>query len=280
MNTSNVYMHRYGDPDAPVTMIGLHGWSGDHTTFAQIAPHLGPNDALLAVDMPGYGQSPDPPSWSMDVIAQILADAITEATEPGSPLTLVGTCSGAVVCLKLAPLLGDRLAHMVMVEPFAFMPWYFGIFLTPVLGRFFYWTAFENPIGKWITNQSLKDNRTDDSDLSASFDQTRSTTTLGYLRLMDQMGDAHTHAGITRAPITLLHGSKTFAAVHQSVDIWSEVWPWATRHLLEGGGHLLLEEVPQKAAPLLRRDGSGGDQDVVDTLAQRLTDPVQTGLDG
>lgn len=242
----DIYFHTYGQ--GPVKMVGLHGWSGSHRTYAKVGALLPSDVGLLAMDLPGYKRSPDPPSWALnDIAAQIAAQLRREL--PGR-FTLVGNCSGCLLTLKVAPMLTDRIDRLILVEPFAYLPWYFGIFLTPVFGRLFYWSAFGNGLGRWLTDRNLKNQRTKDSNLAATFKRTRMRTTLNYLRRYADMGEAADFADIG-CPVSLIYADKTFASVKESVQIWHEVWPSSEVVELHGAGHLMLQEIPQDATTAL-----------------------------
>jgi pimeloyl-ACP methyl ester carboxylesterase len=241
-----LYLHPYGD--GPQLALALHGWAGTHSTFAAVAAHLPQDLTLLSADMPGYGRSPDPRAWTLDALTQALIDGL-DGRIP-RPCALIGNCSGAIVALLLCQAKPQWFQRLILVEPFAYTPWYFRIFLWPLLGRFFYWNAFQNPLGRWITDAALRDQRAGGEDLASGFVETRATTALGYLRLLASMRDPRRFAGLG-VPVTLIHGGRTLGAVTESVHIWQQVWPGAAAHRVEGAGHLLLQERPAEAAALL-----------------------------
>src|SRR5262252_8582640 len=72
--------------------FGLHGWSGDHATFAPLAAYLPAGAALYSADLPGYGRSPAPRSWELAAITDEIASAIAGVD---SPATVIGNGSGA-----------------------------------------------------------------------------------------------------------------------------------------------------------------------------------------
>ncbi|MCX6934872.1 MAG: alpha/beta hydrolase, partial [Verrucomicrobia bacterium] len=78
-------------------VVGLHGWSGDHTTFDPLLKVL-PHDAtFFTLDTPGCGQSPEPKKWEMRSMAREVAEEIVGFGQDN--LTLVGSCSGALVAI-------------------------------------------------------------------------------------------------------------------------------------------------------------------------------------
>lgn len=228
--------------------VGLHGWSGDHTTFAPLERYL-PDDArLCSLDLPGCGQSPPPVEWKLESIAEEIASEIIALG--ADRITIVGNCSGALLALMVLPQVTNRVERLVLIDPFAFAPWYFRIFLTPGWGRYAYYATFANPIGRWLTNASLKRRRVEDSHLTSSFQSVNHETTYRYLELLVGMGSVNQFADI-RQPIDLVYGARTFGAVKQSIEQWRSLWPRARVWELERAGHLPIEEATEALAEIL-----------------------------
>ena len=92
------------DGEGSEVCFGLHGWSGTHTTFAPLVPHLPPGAALYSVDLPGYGQSLPPRRWDLAGLTDEIGAAI--AGLGAEALTLIGNCSGALLGLLAAERVG------------------------------------------------------------------------------------------------------------------------------------------------------------------------------
>src|SRR5512132_3005474 len=110
-----MHIERYGKGEN--IFFGLHGWGGDHSTFAPLAAVLPDAATLYAADLPGYGRSPAPHDWSIEAIADEVAAAIDATRAPR--LTVIGNCSGAIVGLAAAETLGHRVERLVLIDPFA-----------------------------------------------------------------------------------------------------------------------------------------------------------------
>lgn len=241
-----MHVERYGrGADA---YFGLHGWSGDHTTYAPLAPFVPARASLFSADLPGCGRSPRPRAWSLDALADEVAAAVSEAAP--TSVTLVGTCSGAVLALLAATRLPGRVERLVLVDPFAYMPWYFRIFCAGELGRRAYGATFANPLGRWATNQSLRGRRTPETDLTGGFRGVDHDAALSYLRLFAGAGRVDEFRDV-RVPVDLLYGAKTFGAVKRSVALWRGVWPHARAWRLDGAGHLPIREAPERVGAIL-----------------------------
>ncbi|MBO0861278.1 MAG: alpha/beta fold hydrolase, partial [Chloracidobacterium sp.] len=166
--------------------FGLHGWSGDHTTFAPLAAYLPVGVALYSADLPGYGRSPAPRRWELAEIMDEIAGAISAIN---SPVTVIGNCSGAVFALLAAERGAPNIERLILIDPFAYLPWYFKIFLNKRIGRYAYYSTFANPVGRWLTNLSLSSHRTADTNLTESFVSVSHDVAYRYLALMGEIDD-------------------------------------------------------------------------------------------
>lgn len=242
----SLHVHTFGR--GPARLVALHGWAGTHAAFRRVAENLPDGVGLVAPDMPGHGRSPRLDPWTREEMVATLASSLEPHIE--QPMTLIGNCSGSLVALMLAMARPDLVERLILIEPFAFMPWYFKIFLTPGAGRLFYATAFENPLGRWIVDQTAGARNGDEGDLADSFGELDPQVPLLNLRLLNTMGRPEDYASLS-LPIDLVYGDRTFAAVRESVAVWQEVWPDAEVHRLTDAGHLLVLERPEEVVRIL-----------------------------
>lgn len=70
--------------------------------------------SVLAPDLPGHGDSA--PAATLDDAATALAGSITTAI-PQGPLTLIGHSLGAALAVKIAALMPQRIAHLILSAP-------------------------------------------------------------------------------------------------------------------------------------------------------------------
>lgn len=92
----------YGD--GPLAVLALHGWRRTHEDFAAaLAPGLAALDgpvASLALDLPGFGASPEPPqAWGSPEYASALEPVLESLA---CPVVLVGHSFGGRVAVQLA----------------------------------------------------------------------------------------------------------------------------------------------------------------------------------
>jgi pimeloyl-ACP methyl ester carboxylesterase len=246
-----VYIERYGA--GARTYFGLHGWSGTHATFAPLVSHLPPGVTLLCADLPGYGASGSLEPRSLAGVAEGIAQAMEKIEAP--KFTFIGNCSGALLglaALEFSPTLQGRVDRLVLIDPFAYTPWYFRIFVTPFLGKVAYYTTFANPLGRWITNLSLRGHRAEGTDLTHSFQRIDHAVSLRYLELLTGIGKIDRWAQM-EIETDLVYGARTFGAIKRSIPMWHRMWPHANVHTLERAGHLPILESTRELSRLLFR---------------------------
>jgi pimeloyl-ACP methyl ester carboxylesterase len=255
---------RYGN--GPRTFFGLHGWSGDHRTFEPLVADV-PEDATLhSADLPGCGASPAPKTWTIAAVADEIAEAIVAL---GRPVTLIGNCTGANIGFFVAERIPARIERMVTIDAFAFWPWYFSVFLNPVFGRYAYFTTFENPIGRWITNLSLRSKRNGDTSLTEGFERVNHRVTYRYLEMLYRAGTLEQFRGLP-IPIDVTFGEKSFGGVRESAKRFAQLWPRAQVISLAGAGHLPIREATAVLRDIIFSPQSP-DRDIKDAECPRLS---------
>ncbi|MDA0676473.1 MAG: alpha/beta hydrolase [Chloroflexi bacterium] len=226
--------------------VALHGWGGSHDTFAPIVPMIPDSAQVEAPDLPGYGKSAHPENWKTEEVAEMVADSVNLE----EPVTIIGNCTGGVIGAELAKLAPTRVKRLVMIDPFAYVPWYFSIFLKGTFGKMAYMTTFASPIGRFFTNQALRSKRTGDSDLTASFDRVDHEAVHSFLRMMYEHEGPERYADLD-VPVDLIVGEKTFSAVRKSSLILKETLPNVRIRTLPGAGHLPIEEQTEAVAKVI-----------------------------
>ena len=243
----------------PQTVVGLHGWSGDHHTFDPLLGEMPEDYRFYALDLPGCGKSALPQKWEMRSLACEVAQEVIELNRKN--MTLMGSCSGGILAVFVSRELirmgkGDMVKRLVMIDPFAFCPWYFQLFLVPVAGPCMYAAAFANPIGRWITNLFLQDKRAEDTHLTRAFAEVNHRVVWKYLKMLSECGRPDQFRGLN-LPVDILFGEKTFFSVRKSVRDWKEALPQAKLIKLKGVGHLPIDEGTKKMAEMVFSAGQG-----------------------
>ena len=104
----------YGDADAPVTLIAVHGFRGEHHGLEPVVAHLG-NVRVISPDLPGFGESVPLPGirHTLQAYAQWLT-AFGEAVAPGA--VVLGHSFGSIVA-SAAVAGGLSTPRLVLVNP-------------------------------------------------------------------------------------------------------------------------------------------------------------------
>jgi pimeloyl-ACP methyl ester carboxylesterase len=232
-----MYVERYGD--GKKIYIALHGWGGDRRTFAPIAAFVPAEATVYSADLPGVGLSPAPRVWSVDEIVDEIVSTVSAYGNPRA--TIVGHCGGAVFGLLAAVKAEKLIEKVVMIDPFAYLPRYFKIFLNRAIGDRAYHATFANPLGRWVTNQALRGRRQGETDLTAAFAAINHETARRYLALFAEMESFKIPADF-RLDVDLIYGQNSFGAVKKSVAVFKNLLPQARVRQLSGASHLPIEE--------------------------------------
>jgi pimeloyl-ACP methyl ester carboxylesterase len=107
---------RHVRPDAPSDappVVVLHGWGASIDAVGSIVDGLGGQLEVVAVDLPGFGSSSEPPApWDVAAYARF---ALALADELGlERFSLVGHSFGARIGIVLGATAPERLARMVL----------------------------------------------------------------------------------------------------------------------------------------------------------------------
>lgn len=239
------FVVRHGQGETPY--VGLHGWSGSHQSFDPILELLPDSASFFAFDLPGAGRSEAPSSWTVDGVVHELESALDALGVESAHL--VAASGGVGFGLPLAARRPDLIARLVLIDPFAYAPWYFRLFTLPVLGRFFYWCTFANPAGRWATNGALARRRTKESNLTEGFRSVNHGANRAQLRAMCDAARVPLSSYIGfRGPVDILQGTGTFASVLTSVKMLTGPLPQARVTSVEGAGHLPMHEATEAVA--------------------------------
>ncbi len=98
----------------PPRVIALHGWGRTHGDFTMVlAPPGGEPLDALAIDLPGFGATPPPPSpWGSADYARALLPVLEEV---GEPVVLVGHSHGGRVAVSLADMVPGSVAGLLLI---------------------------------------------------------------------------------------------------------------------------------------------------------------------
>ena len=110
-----VHLRESGAGSGTVPLVCLHATAYSSRSFEALIRAMGPYRHLIAVDLPGYGES-DPPSEVLDIAgyAEAVSEAIVAIAGAG-PVALLGYHTGVVIAAEIA------LQNTVTVEQITFL---------------------------------------------------------------------------------------------------------------------------------------------------------------
>jgi pimeloyl-ACP methyl ester carboxylesterase len=104
----------YGEPDAPTTVVAVHGFRGEHHGLEPVVAHL-PGIRIISPDLPGFGETPPMPGvrhdlaafsgWLRQFVDQVAPDAV-----------ILGHSFGSIV-VAAAVADGLRTPRVILVNP-------------------------------------------------------------------------------------------------------------------------------------------------------------------
>ncbi len=99
-------------------LVLLHGAFGSWTHWLRNIPALAARFRVIAPDMPGYGDSDDPPQpYGPESLAEILAEGLDVILPPPQRLDLAGFSFGGIIAGHVAALLRERVRNLVLIGP-------------------------------------------------------------------------------------------------------------------------------------------------------------------
>jgi pimeloyl-ACP methyl ester carboxylesterase/CRP-like cAMP-binding protein len=108
VNGQRVYTRQEGAKSGQVALL-IHGWSSSWYAMSPLLPLLSRRFCCIAVDLPGYGNSPPGPKpATIAGYADLLAALIQEVAD--KPVVLIGHSMGGMISLTLAQ------RHPILVE--------------------------------------------------------------------------------------------------------------------------------------------------------------------
>ena len=102
-------------------LILMHGWGCDHNTVNSIASVAARTNTVYNLDMPGFGQSPEPPAiWTVDDYTHMVEELII--TLGLDKVILVGHSFGGRVTIQLAAARPELVDALVLVDAAGIKP--------------------------------------------------------------------------------------------------------------------------------------------------------------
>jgi len=105
-----------GSDASPRTFVLLHGIGMGRKVFADLVQRLEPHGRVIAADLPGYGEAPEPPRIpTIERMADLVAAYLRKIGR--GPVVLLGHSMGTQVATEVAVRHSDTVGHLVLVAP-------------------------------------------------------------------------------------------------------------------------------------------------------------------
>jgi pimeloyl-ACP methyl ester carboxylesterase len=115
INNQRIYAREDGPTTAPMALL-IHGWSSSWYALSPLVPQLARRYRTVAVDLPGYGNSPPlDGATSIPAYADLLGELI-RTLSPG-PVVLVGHSMGGMTAVTIALRHPELVERMVLICP-------------------------------------------------------------------------------------------------------------------------------------------------------------------
>lgn len=265
INGQELHVVEEGSPQRQVAIL-LHGWSSSWYALSPLLGLLSQRFRCLAVDLPGYGQSP-PPEERITIpgYADLLAEFIAQVSD--GPVVLVGHSMGGMTSVTLSlrhPVLVER---MVLLNPTLSgrLSSYINTVVTPIfmLERF-------GPLG-WVitTGERLMVGISDRIMRPASFAERTGITEADYKRIRSDTrrpGQARTRAQCffamrennlsgqlskVETPALVLWGAEDNTVPLRDAGMVAAEWPDADLRIIPNAGHWPQFEAPDTTRRLV-----------------------------
>jgi pimeloyl-ACP methyl ester carboxylesterase len=116
VNRQQIHAYEEGKADKQLALL-IHGWSSSWFAMSPLFPQFQRRYHCVAVDLPGYGQSPAGPERpTISGYADILASLIQQLS-PKTPAILVGHSMGGMISLTLALRHPELVERLVLLCP-------------------------------------------------------------------------------------------------------------------------------------------------------------------
>jgi pimeloyl-ACP methyl ester carboxylesterase/CRP-like cAMP-binding protein len=251
VNGQKVHLVEQGRPHRQIALL-IHGWSSSCYAMSPLMGLLAQRFRVLAVDLPGYGDSPPfPLRTTIPAYVDLLADLIVDLTD--DPVVLVGHSMGGMISLTLALRYPALVERMVLLSPTISgrLSSYINLVVSPItlLERF--------GLGSWLVSAFERTivGLTDRIMRPASFAQRSGITSEEHKRLQEDVrrpGQGRVRADCffamrandlsgkldgMQVPALVLWGAEDNTVPLRDAGIVADEWPQADLRILPKAGH-------------------------------------------
>ena len=259
-----------GRPDAAEAVVFVHGNPGPADDWRDLLIRAGELGRAIAPDMPGYGQAGEPAgfAYSVDGYAEYLAALLDQLRITRAHI--VAHDFGGPWALAWAARHPDALASATLINTGALSGYrwhrYARIWRTPVAGEVFQATASRQAYRLLLGRENPRLTR---DQIDRIYDASRSRATkravLKLYRATPEATLARPAAALRPLdrPALVVWGTKDAYLPYEQAERQRQAFPSAQVELLDGHGHWVMLEDPERVASL-----------VIPFLERQLPDPA------
>lgn len=242
--------HRKG---AGRPLVLIHGFTADSASWLPLEKALGPERALIRIDLPGHGKSPRRRIAGFADLARTVAEAFDAATADLSTVDLLGHSLGGALAIALADIRPRRIASLSLIAPAGFGPEIDAAALTGITRA----TRSESLL-PWLRRLTARPEAISDDYARAAMRQRADAelraaqADMAEVLFPDGVQSFDLHAAFARltAPTCVIWGRQDkILPLRQALSLPGD----AALHLLEGAGHIPQFECPDRVAGLVAR---------------------------
>ncbi|RVW01863.1 alpha/beta fold hydrolase [Rhodococcus xishaensis] len=245
-------VREYGDPDASVTVVFVHGHCLHTHSWARLRSHLtrewGPSIRMVFYDHRGHGESDSAPAhtYTIDQLGRDL-DTVIQAVAPDGPIVLVGHSMGGMATLAYTrqhpEVVGNRVVGVGLLSTAAS-----GITRSG-LGRF-----LRHPLVSALRFGAERMPRFAQRVASIALDNHTSVVTMyGFLRSLAGFDESESLAALGDIPSLVLGGTADLLTPFEhSVAIAANLHSAELVRLHDAGHSVILDQAAEVAHALVR----------------------------
>lgn len=206
-------------------LVFFHGLIGNEDTFGLCHVDFASRYTVYRPAWPGYGNSSPLPDFSIEDLVEIGRNFILSIGH--TPVTLVGNCLGGNVAMELARLYPNMVKRLILIELYAYFPWYFYLLLVSGLNKILYRIVFKTSICFNLLNSFMPLQQTNGYNgwmyTWEGFNRTRVESALDFLkairRFSKKMYKVYKESYRTNLSVIYVEGGRSFGPVKDFIDL-------------------------------------------------------------
>lgn len=243
-------------------LVLVHGLLVTSHSFRGVVPRMATSRRVIALDLPGCGESDRPdPRDAEDYAVPWIAARVLEALHAMdvTHFDLCGHSFGGTVALQLASEAPDAVRRLALVDPVAFsmeLPLEGRLALLPRLGPYVFKTLYRRAdLRRYLTRVFSTPELVDDTSVALYWDRLARDggreATHAMLLHLTRLEALRDRIRTIETPTLVVWGDRDALLPADQADALLELLPNARLELVAGCGHAVPEERPDRLSDLL-----------------------------